>query len=191
MIAAPLVAPFFLLDAYAPRVVRAFIGPQEYPTVRAMATMAALNLYQINPDPNYLSLAQASANWLVEHKSPGYHGACWGLNFPWMTKGGYYPPSTPFITHTPYCVEALFRCFDATGERRYYDTALSTLDFLEVDLQVIYRDGDRIAMGYGPGNEHRVVVNADAIGADFRVQPRKRRGAMVWCALPPERDHGR
>lgn len=162
IITAPLVAPFFLLDSYAPRLVRAFIAPQEYPTVRAMATMAALNLYRITPDPKYLSLAQNSADWLLENRSPGYHGACWGLNFPWMTKGGYYPPTTPFVTHTPYCVEALFQCYDATAKPKYYDTAVSTLNFLELDLQVIFQEGDRIAMGYGPGHESRVVVNASS-----------------------------
>jgi hypothetical protein len=165
IVAAPLVAPFFLLDLYAPRVVRAFIGPQEYPTVRAMAVMAALNLHQVEPDPRYLALAEASAGWLLENNSPGYHGACWGLNFPWITKGGYYPPTTPFITHTPYCVEALFHCFDATGRQKYYDAAVSSLDFLEFDLKVIYRDGERIAMGYGPGDETRVVVNANSYAA--------------------------
>ena len=162
VISIPLVVPFFLLDAYAPRLIRAFIAPQEYPTVRAMAVLSALNLHQIDADPRYLELAQVSADWLVENQSPGYHGACWGLNFPWMTKGGYYPPTTPFITHTPYCVEALFSCFDVTGAGKYYDTAVSSLEFLEHDLQVIYRDRDRIAMGYGPGMESRVVVNANS-----------------------------
>ncbi|HBG07393.1 MAG: hypothetical protein A2075_01060 [Geobacteraceae bacterium GWC2_58_44] len=162
LIAVPLVAPFFLLDAYAPRVVRAFIGPQEYPTVRAMAVLAALNLHQINPDPKYLSLAEESAGWLLEHQSPGYHGACWGLNFPWMTKGGYYPPTTPFITHTPYCVEALFKCFDATRKEKYYSTAVSTLNFLEVDLHILFQSSDKMAMGYGPGMESRIVVNANS-----------------------------
>lgn len=163
-IAVPLVAPFFLLDAYAPRVVRAFIGPQEYPTVRAMAVMAALNLYQIHPDPKYLTLAENSADWLLENQSPGYHGACWGLNFPWMTKGGYYPPTTPFITHTPYCVEALLKCFDATKKPRYYEAAVSTLNFLEEDLSVLFQENDKMAMGYGPGNETRIVVNANSYG---------------------------
>lgn len=165
IVAAPLVAPFFLLDLYAPRVVRRFIGPQEYPTVRAMAVMAALNLHEVEPDPKYLALAELSAEWLLANQSPGYHGACWGLNFPWMTKGGYYPPTTPFITHTPYCVEALFHCFDATGRQKYHDAAVSSVGFLEHDLKVIYREGDRVAMGYGPGEESRVVVNANSYAA--------------------------
>jgi hypothetical protein len=162
LLAAPLVAPFFLLDAYAPRVVRAFINPQEYPTVRAMAVMAALNLYETDPDPKFLGLAEISADWLVANQSPGYHGACWGLNFPWMTKGGYCPSTTPFITHTPYCVEALFKCFDATGKAAYYDTAVSALDFLEKDMSILWEDAEKMAMGYGPGYERRIVINANS-----------------------------
>lgn len=161
-IAIPVVAPFFLLDAYAPRVVRAFISPQEYPTVRAMAALAALNLHEVTSEGRYLELARSSVNWLIDNQSPGYHGACWGLNFPWMTKAGYYSPTTPFVTHTPYCVEALLKFHDATKDGKSLAVAISSLEFLEDDLKVQFREGSRMALGYGPGYENRVVVNANS-----------------------------
>ena len=114
-IAALAVAPFYLLDAYAPRLVRAFLKPQEYPIVRAQGALAALNCHAATRDGAYLDLASCSVRWLEANRCPGYHGSCWGLNFPWQTKGGYYPPTTPFSTHTPYCVEALLGFHDATG----------------------------------------------------------------------------
>jgi hypothetical protein len=161
-LAMPLVAPFVVLDAYAPRLTRAFIAPQEYPIVRAMAALAALNFYGISSEQRYLELARDSVSWLINNRSPGYHGACWGLNFPWMTKGGYYSPTTPFITHTPYCIEALLSYHDVTKDPESYRVAMSTLDFLERDMQVLFEDGVRMAMGYGPGHETRVVVNANS-----------------------------
>jgi len=162
LVAAPLVAPFFLLDLYAPRLVRAFIAPQEFPVVRAMAAMAALNFHDLDPDPRYLELAQASADWLIDNPSPGYHGACWGINFPWMAKDGFAPPTTPYITNTPYCVEALLRCFDATQKTRYYDAAVSSLGYLEQDLAVLLDQPDQLALSYGPGPEDRIVINANS-----------------------------
>jgi two-component system, LuxR family, sensor kinase FixL len=40
----------------------------------------------------------------------------------------------------------------------------------------------------GHGMGLRIMkYRADAIGADFRIRPRRRRGAIVWCALPPRR----
>jgi len=39
----------------------------------------------------------------------------------------------------------------------------------------------------GAGMGLRIMkYRADAIGADFRILPRKRRGSLVWCVLPPE-----
>lgn len=163
-IAVPFVAPFFILDAYAPRIVRAFIKPQEYPIVRALAALSALNLHKTTSDHRYLDLAACSIKWLVENRSQGYHGSCWGLNFPWMTKGGYYPPSTPFITHTPYCVEALLGFHDVIGERGPLDAALSSLDFLEIDIKALLDEPDTLALGYGPGYESRIVINANSYG---------------------------
>lgn len=158
----PLVGPFFVLDTYAPRLIRLFIKPQEYPTVRAFAALSALNLYEITSDDKYLGLAADSVEWLINNQSPGYHGACWGLNFPWMTKAGYYPSTTPFITHTPYCVEALLRYSDITHDKKSLETALSVLNFMECDLAVLYQDAHTLALSYGPGYERRIVVNANS-----------------------------
>lgn len=161
-IAIPILVPFALLDTYAPQCIRKFIKPQEYPIVRALAVLTALNIYEITSDKKYIELAEQSVNWLKNNQSPGYHGACWGLNFHWMTKSGCYPPTTPFITHTPYCVEALLKYHDITEDLHSYETAVSVLDFLESDMKVLFEDFDCMAMGYGPGHEKRIVVNANS-----------------------------
>lgn len=158
----PLVAPFFILDVYAPKLVRMFIKPQEYPIVRALAALSALNFHKITSEKRYLELASDSVTWLIENRSPGYHGACWGLNFPWETKGGHYPSSTPFVTHTPYCIEALLMFHDVTGDPRALEVALSSLAFLEEDLHVLIDEPEILAMSYGPGPESIAVVNANS-----------------------------
>jgi len=43
-IAIPIVAPFFFLDAYAPKLIRIFLKPREYSMLRAFAPLSALNL---------------------------------------------------------------------------------------------------------------------------------------------------
>lgn len=161
-VAIPLVAPFYLLDFYAPRLIRAFMKPQEYPIVRAMGALTALNLYGITSREVFLKSASCSVTWLINNKSSGYHGACWGLNFPWETKNRYYSPQTPFVTHTPYCVEALLRYHDVTQDAESLDVALSAVGFLKEDLAVLWADGSGTAVGYGPGQEERIVINANA-----------------------------
>jgi len=161
-IAIPAVAPFYIMDAYAPKLIRKFLKPREYPMVRAFAALSALNLYKIAFDNKYIKLAKQSVKWLIENQSPGYHGPCWGLNIPWMTKTGYLPPSTPFITNTPYCVEALLKFYDTTSDKQSLHVALSSLDFLENDLNVLINESDKLALCYGPGYESRIVINANS-----------------------------
>lgn len=161
-IAIPLVAPFYLLDSYFPKFIRIFIRPQEFPTVRAFAALSSLTLHEITGDNKYLRLAAASVEWLLDHQSEEFHGACWGLNMPWMTKTGFFPATTPFITHTPYCVEALLKYSDITGNNHIRDVALSSLNFLDYDLKVLLENRDELALSYGTNPDRCIVINANA-----------------------------
>lgn len=158
----PLLSPFYIMDIYCPKILRIFIKPQEYPIVRALAVLSALNLYEITFDRKYINLASSSVEWLINNQSPGYNGACWGINFPWMTKEGYCQSSTPFITHTPYCVEALLKYYDHTKDIKSLKVALSSLDFLENDIKVLFDRPDMLALSYGPSYENRIVINANS-----------------------------
>lgn len=158
----PIVAVFYLLDSYAPRFVRLFIKPQEFPIVRAFAILSALNIYEITSENKYLDLASDSVKWLLENRFPGYHGTCWGLGMPWMTKGGYRSASTPFISVVPYCVEALLRYSDLANDDNSRDVALSSLNFLEKDLQRLIDMPGVLALSYSPSYENRIVINGNA-----------------------------
>jgi len=162
VIAIPLVAPLAVLNQYAPRFLRFFLKPQEFPIVRAFAVLSALNLYEAIKDKEYLEIAGESVRWLIANKLEGYHGACWGLNMPWMTKTGYCSSLTPNITSTPYCFEALMRYHDFTDDLSAYDTALSSLGFLENDIKVLYEDNMQMAISYGPVMSDNIVINASS-----------------------------
>lgn len=158
----PIIAPFYLLDTYAPRLVRLFIKPQEFPIVRAFAAMSALNLYSITSEQKYIDLAAVSTKWLIENRLENFHGACWGLGMPWMTKTGYSATTTPFISVVPYCVEALLKYSDQTGDKRSKEVALTSLDYLEKDLQRLLETPNNLALSYGPSKERRIVINGNA-----------------------------
>jgi len=161
-ITTPIVAPVTVLDTYAPQLARRLLRPKEYPIVRALAVLTALNLYELNSDDKYLEQSRDSVAWLMKNRCPGYHGACWGLNIPWMTKTGFLSASTPFITNTPYCVEALLKYADLTNDQQVRAVALSSLDFMENDLKVLLDGQDKLALSYGPGYESRIVINANS-----------------------------
>ncbi len=91
--------------------------------------------------------------------------AAWGLGFPWMSKNGLYGPDIPFVTHTPYVMEALLVLAD---QPELHDEAMNlfhgTWNFLE-SLKVMHRGKDELALSYAPVEEPRIVVNANSYAA--------------------------
>lgn len=97
----------------------------------------------------------------------GKKGWAWGLGFPWMSKNGYYPEVIPFITHTPYAMEALLAL--SAAEIKIKDESFSlfldTWNFLEKLVTMYDRRGRELALSYAPIVEPRIVVNANAYAA--------------------------
>jgi len=89
----------------------------------------------------------------------------WGLGFPWMSKNGFYAEDIPFITHTPYVMEALLELIHKPSLTHdamflFHDT----WRFLE-SLKVMHEENDVLAVSYAPVNETRIVVNANSYAA--------------------------
>lgn len=89
----------------------------------------------------------------------------WGLGFPWMSKNGLYGPETPFVTHTPYMMEALLHVATFPGCReRALAVFDKTMGFLD-GLNVMFESEEELALSYAPVEEPRIVVNANAYAA--------------------------
>lgn len=95
-------------------------------------------------------------------------GLSWGLGFPWMSKNGLYDEHTPFVTHAPYCLEALLHLAQVSGDPEVAAEAMAdfrrTRPFFDA-LKVMYEDDERLALSYAPIAEPRIVVNANAYAA--------------------------
>lgn len=133
---------------------------QEYPTVRAMAALTLLNVYQKNGNKEVLIYAKNHVDWLIDHTCIGYSGLCWGLGFKWAAGDGLdYNENTPFTTHTPYVLEAIHNYVEITSDFTYVQHIRSVFDFYENDIQIIYEDEVVLATSYGPEKD-RLVTNA-------------------------------
>ena len=101
----------------------------------------------------------------LRSRNQGKHDWAWGLGFPWMSKNGLYGPDVPFVTHTPYVMEALFVLANKPALR---DEAMAmfhgTWLFLE-SLRVMYQGDAGLALSYAPVDEPRIVVNANTYAA--------------------------
>lgn len=133
---------------------------QEYPTARATAALALLNLYEKSQREEHLVYAKNHINWLLDNSCKGYSGLCWGLGFKWAAGDGLdYDENTPFSTHTPYVLEALHKYVEVTGDLAYITRIKSIFEFYENDIQTMYEDDDSLATSYGPAKD-RLVTNA-------------------------------
>ncbi len=108
------------------------------------------------------------ANWLLEHRSPGYHGNCWGYNFDWSNRNFFAPAGTPTVVNTGFIglafldyAEALRKadCSDETA----IQTTVSACAFILHDLHN-YETEDELSFSYTP-LDHLYIHNANLLGA--------------------------
>ena len=104
------------------------------------------------------------ADVLLEMKSDGYSGACWGYNFDWQARAFFQPEKTPTIVPTAYATEALLLAYDATKNKTYLDIALSVKDFILNDLNRTYDDKGNYSISYSP-LDNTTVYNAGLLAA--------------------------
>ena len=106
------------------------------------------------------------ASLLLDLRTPGYSGACWGYNFDWQARGGlFFPAGTPTVVATAYAAYGLFDAYEATGNRTYLEVALSSAEFITNDLSRTYRPNGEFLFSYSvlPGNN--TVYNASLLGS--------------------------
>ncbi len=103
---------------------------------------------------------------LISLISKGYSGACWGYNFDWQARGGlFFKANTPTVVATTYAAYGLFDAYDATGNKRYLDVALDSVNFVLKDLKRDYRQSGSFLFSYSVGFGNNTVYNASLLGS--------------------------
>jgi hypothetical protein len=104
-------------------------------------------------------------DWLAAHPEAGYHGACWGNQFDYVTRFFYLPKGTPIVVWTAHNAHVFVDAADLLKEDRYLRVARSAAEFVLTDLP---RRPERhgISISYVPGG-HYPVHNASLLGASL------------------------
>lgn len=106
------------------------------------------------------------AELLIELRSEGYSGSCWGYNFDWQARGGlFFPFGTPTVVATTYAAYGLFDAYDATGNTRYLSVALDAVNFVLKDLTRDYRNDGTFLFSYSVTHGNNTVYNASLLGS--------------------------
>jgi len=151
-----------IADLLAPMLLRRIlrISPKPYPVLTAHECLRSLVLnLDVSPLNCLEELQSVAINPTnTEHLS-------WGLGLFWASKNGVYKPDVPFVTHTPYVMEALLAFADEVSSHTQAMTMFNgTWDFLE-SLKVMFEDDMRLALSYAPLEEPHIVVNANSYAA--------------------------
>jgi hypothetical protein len=152
----------YIIDFLFNNSLRRFYTPQEYPIVRALATLTLLNCFEKLKEPKYLKYAEKNIDWLLKHYSKGYSGYCWGIGFKWVSKNRVYDKNTPYITMTPYVIEALIKYNKITGNSIFENIIRSAFVFIENDLAIKHCNKKTLSLSYSPAYEPRIVINANS-----------------------------
>lgn len=122
------------------------------------------NLYRMDSRQEYKEKIHFLADHLLDIRSPGYSGSCWGYNFDWQARAFFQPKQTPTVVATSFVADALFNAYDITAEKRYLDAALSAAQFVLKDLNRTYDAAGNFSFSYSPLDKTQ-VFNASLLGA--------------------------
>lgn len=105
------------------------------------------------------------AKLLINLRSEGYHGSCWGYNFDWQSRRLFlFPAYCPTVVATNFCATALMDAYEVTGEKEYLDVALDSANFILHDLHLDEYGGERM-ISYSPLHGNNLVSNASLLGS--------------------------
>ncbi len=138
--------------------------PKEYnPKGLGLFLTGYCNLYEREMRDEQLATIFFLADKLIELRSKGYSGSCWGYNFDWQSRAFFLPKETPTVVATVFISSALLDAYEITKEKRYLDVAISSTKFITEDLNRTQKE-DGFIFSYSPYDDTR-VYNASLLGS--------------------------
>ncbi|MEO8583122.1 MAG: hypothetical protein ABI415_04955 [Flavitalea sp.] len=138
---------------------------KEYnPKGLALFLSGFVNLAKIEGFEKHIDHINLFATKLIESKSTGYSGNCWGYNFPWEAKAFYQPKYTPTVVATTFVANALIDAYEITQNKLYLDAGISAKDFILKDLNRTILPNGNFVFSYSP-EDNTSVFNASLLGA--------------------------
>ena len=116
----------------------------------------------------YASEIKSCLEMLVQSRSTGFSGACWGYDFPWEARQMSLPANYPTIVATGIITNALFVCHTITNNQQALDLCRDAVKFVMNDLNKT-QFGESFCYSYSP-QDRQCVLNATMKGARLLAQ---------------------
>ena len=124
--------------------------------------------YADDRQPAFLERIGRLLALLLDIRSVGYSGNCWGYNFDWQSRAAFVPKGTPTVVNSSFIGHALLDTFRFSGNQLALDLAVPIGDFILSDLNRKWED-DRFCFSYTP-LDHNYVHNANMLGASLLLR---------------------
>ncbi|HET8925032.1 MAG TPA: hypothetical protein VFN26_18775 [Candidatus Acidoferrum sp.] len=150
---------------------RPLVGVAKGPSSKGMGFMARgfIRLHQATAEKAWRDRAEMAIEWLIQHRSPGYSGACWGNHFDYQSRSFYLPKGAPTVVWTALIGHAFLDAYEHFRMDRYLQIAVSSCEHILRDLET-FPDGDGLCIGYIPARipaKNKQVHNANTLGASL------------------------
>lgn len=146
---------------------RPLLGIRKGYSTKGMGFLARgfIRLAGVTKDPMWARKAEFCLDWLMEHRLPGYSGACWGNHFDYQSRGGRIPKGMPTVVWTSLIGHAFLDGYEYFRKEQYLQIAISTCEHLMRDIRT-YEDGGGVCINYTPGVAN-LVHNANTLAGGF------------------------
>jgi hypothetical protein len=146
---------------------RPILGIPKSHSTKGMGFLARafIRLNQATGEKAWADRAQFALQWLIDHQSPGYSGACWGNHFDYQSRSFYLPKGVPTIVWTSLIGHAFLDGYDHFQNDTYLKVAVSACEHILRDLHT-HADGDSVCISYIPG-QNKQVHNSNTLGASL------------------------
>jgi polysaccharide biosynthesis protein VpsJ len=123
-----------------------------------------MRLHDATGEEMWRDKAETTLQWLIQNKSTGYSGACWGNHFDYQARGDFYLPArVPTVVWTSLIGHAFLDAFDRYHKEEYLQVAVSACEHISHDLHLA-SDGETVCISYTPIHRNK-VHNANTLGA--------------------------
>lgn len=111
---------------------RPLLGIRPHTSTKGMGYMAwgYLRLYRALGREHDAAKARRCLDWLMAHRSEGHGHFCWGNEFTFTTRAGRIPRGEPTIVWSGLIGQAFLEAYEAFGDVRYLDVAVSTCEWM-------------------------------------------------------------
>ena len=146
---------------------RPLLGVAKSHSTKGMGFLARgfMRLHDATGETAWRDKAEFALQWLVDHQTKGYNGACWGNHFDYQSRSSYVPKDLPTVVWTSLIGHAFLDGYDHFGRAEFLQVAVSSCEHILHDLTK-YGEGESCCIGYYPGQNVQ-VHNANTLGASL------------------------